>query len=91
MRSPGRLLAWVEPHGDVIVAAFVGSLATDRRPASRACASYEEAQRWAASEAKAVGLPVEWLNNNAQPRIELRSNGASGVTTAVRNRAAPVG
>jgi hypothetical protein len=91
VHSPGRLLAWVEPRNNVIVVAFVGSLATERKPASRACASYEEARRWAASEATAVGLPVEWLNNDAQPRTERRSNGASGVTIPVGTCAAPLG
>jgi hypothetical protein len=66
MGCSGSLLAWVEHRGDSVVVAIRGALATERRPASRHCSSYDEARHWAEREAKAVGLPVEWLGNDTQ-------------------------
>ena len=57
-----KILAWVEPQGDLHVAAFVAMpVARLRRPAKRTCASPQDAREWVEREADSVGLPVEWV------------------------------
>ncbi len=58
-----RLVAWIEPRGELHVAAFVGEpVSRLRRPATRECTSYQYAWNWIEGESFAVGLPVEWMN-----------------------------
>ena len=54
------LRAWIEMQGDKVVAAFVGADESKRAPATRLCASKNEAEQWVESEAAALGLPVRW-------------------------------
>ena len=61
MPRVGNLIAWIERRDeDLFLAAFVGSGAQMRAPATQICASEHEARRWIEKEAVAVGLPVEW-------------------------------
>jgi hypothetical protein len=66
MRMPtNKLLAWIEPRngGRDYTAAFVSVLtATRRAPATRRCASADEARQWVEREAAAFGVPVEWTD-----------------------------
>ncbi len=62
MTPVGKLRAWVETRCGGFLGAFVGDNATTRTPATRLCASAEEAMRWIEVEAQAFGLPVEWVN-----------------------------
>jgi hypothetical protein len=50
-----KLLAWIEPGDDEneCVAAFVGGSAPDRPPATRVCATPNEARKWVETEAYA--------------------------------------
>jgi hypothetical protein len=63
MPLSGKLLAWIEPGGDddELVAAFVGGGAPDRAPATRVCATPDEAREWVETEAYALGVPVHWV------------------------------
>ena len=64
-----KLLAWIEPrHGDCdYTAAFVSVLTALRRaPATRRCASTDEARQWVEREAAAFGVPVEWTEQSPQ-------------------------
>ena len=67
MPPDGRLRAWLEVQDDAVLAAFVGVPgATDARlsrpPAPQLCSSAEDARQWVEDEARAFGLPVEWLD-----------------------------
>ena len=68
MNAPdGRLRAWLEVQDDAVLAAFVGVPgATDARlsrpPATQLCSSAEDARQWVEEEARAFGLPVEWVD-----------------------------
>ena len=64
MPQSGKLLAWIDRENDhTVVAAFVGAAAKNTRaPATRVCASRDEARRWVEAEASAFGLPVEWVD-----------------------------
>jgi hypothetical protein len=62
MPHSDRLLAWIESCADdEFLAAFVGSAASKRIPATQLCSSPDEARRWVQEEAAAFGgVPVEW-------------------------------
>ncbi|MGC1410164.1 MAG: hypothetical protein WA864_14635 [Acetobacteraceae bacterium] len=66
MSSVSRLLAWIEPgSGQEFQAAFVSeAMALRRRPATRRCASPDEARQWVEGEAAALGVPVEWTDHS---------------------------
>jgi hypothetical protein len=55
-----RLLAWIEPKDDHYTAAFVTAAAKHRPPATRDCASVEEAKAWVEAEAAALRVSVIW-------------------------------
>jgi hypothetical protein len=57
----GKLLAWIEPGDNEheFVAAFVGGDTPDRAPATRLCATPDEAREWVETEADAIGVPVQ--------------------------------
>ena len=58
-----KLLAWIEPRNGECTAAFVSVLTASRRaPATRRCASVDEARQWVEREAAAFGVPVEWTD-----------------------------
>jgi hypothetical protein len=66
MPPDGKLRAWIEVRHDQVLAAFVGVTAAgntraSRPPATRLCASPDDAKRWVEDEAKAFGLPIEWV------------------------------
>ena len=69
MQPGGKLRAWIETEGGTLCAAFVGvpnapeRSHSSRLPATRSCASMDEARRWIESEAAALGLPVEWVGS----------------------------
>jgi len=65
MYGKRNFLAWVEPHGETVVASFVSAAAAARTPAKRVCGSREEARQWIEGEAKAVGAPIEWVDPKA--------------------------
>jgi len=70
-----RLLAWIEPRiGDSdYAAAFVSFLtASQRSPATRRCASADEARQWVEREAATFGVPVEWTD--LRPRLSRNHN-----------------
>jgi len=65
----GKLRAWTESRGDNkpgVVAAFIAvpegnGAPLPRSPATRLCASPDEARQWVEGEARAIGgVPVEW-------------------------------
>lgn len=65
MPSDERLLAWIEPREDACVASFVAKAAARRRaPATRRCASRDEARQWVTKEAEAVHASVEWVSED---------------------------
>ena len=66
MPSSNGLIAWIEPgSGQEFQAAFVSAvMALRRRPATRRCASPDEARRWVEGEAAALGVPVEWTDHS---------------------------
>ena len=66
MPSNERLLAWIEPHGGDCLVSFVAESAAERRaPATRRCASRDEARQWVMQEADAVRAAVEWVAEGA--------------------------
>ena len=70
MMLDGNLLAWVKPGDGGFVGAFVGEGAVagplggtpGRAPATRLCATPEEARRWVEREAAALDLPIRWVS-----------------------------
>jgi len=67
MPPDGKLRAWLEVHDDAVLAAFVGvpgatSVRVTRPPATQLCSSTEDARQWVEDEARAFGLPVEWVD-----------------------------
>ena len=67
MLPEGKLRAWVEQRReDELVAAYIGVPSSSeadpltRPPATQVFTSLSEAKYWIESEAKALGLPVEW-------------------------------
>ena len=62
MLGTGKLVAWVEVNEEgQAVGAFVGeSRASTRAPATRPCATVQDARRWVEEEAGRLGLPVVW-------------------------------
>ncbi len=67
MPTSGKLLAWIEPRSsEEVVAAFVGDAALRARaPATRLCASHDEARQWVEEEGAALGLAIEWMKEPA--------------------------
>jgi|GEM_PF-3292406 len=61
MPLSGKLLAWIEPCGDDVLAAYVGGAASTRQPATLRCASPDEGRQWVEQEAATLGIPIEWL------------------------------
>lgn len=67
MQPGGKLRAWIETKDGMLRAAFVGvhnalgQPQPGRVPATRSCASIDEATCWVETEAAQVGLPVEWV------------------------------
>ena len=75
MTQNGKLRAWIEQHnGEKVIAGFIGvatlpdgqHVAANREPATRICPSADTARQWIESEAAAFGLPVEWVDSDAQ-------------------------
>jgi hypothetical protein len=64
MAASYKLFAWIEPRSDQeFTAAFVSaSTASHRAPATRTCASLDEAREWVECEAAVLGVPVEWTD-----------------------------
>ena len=65
MSRDGSLLAWLEVRQDGCLAAFVGGEAYARAPASRLCASRDDARRWIEAEGVVLGLRVKWVDQKA--------------------------
>jgi hypothetical protein len=65
MPLSGKLLAWIEPGDDEdeCVAAFVGGATPDRPPATRVCATPDEAREWVETEAYALDVTVHWMSS----------------------------
>jgi hypothetical protein len=69
----GKIRAWIEHCSKQgVLAAFVGvpgegGVPLARLPATRLCASPEEARRWVETEARALGVPVEWVGRPCAP------------------------
>ena len=62
MQADKTLLAWIKRERDsVYQACFVAASATGREPATTACHSREEGQRWVEREAETVGASVQWI------------------------------
>lgn len=62
MPSDEQLLAWIEPRDGACVASFVAKAAAQRRaPATRQCASQDEARQWVTKEAEALHASIEWM------------------------------
>jgi hypothetical protein len=67
MLPEGKLRAWIEVHNDAVLAAFVGvpcaaDCRVSRPPATQVCSSPDDARQWVEGEARAFGLPVEWVD-----------------------------
>ena len=67
MPPDGRLRAWIEEQDGAVLAAFVGvpgaaNSRVSRPPATQLCSSAEDARQWVEDEARAFGLPVEWVD-----------------------------
>ena len=67
MPADGRLRAWIEVQDDAVLAAFVAVSGAahsrvSRPPATQLCSSAEDARQWVEDEARAFGLPVEWVD-----------------------------
>ena len=62
MPQNAKLLAWIEQgEQETFVAAYVGSGARERAPATQACSSPDEARDWIETQADELGVPVEWV------------------------------
>ncbi|MEJ0015285.1 MAG: hypothetical protein WDN25_01730 [Acetobacteraceae bacterium] len=60
------LLAWIETRGgNAFLAAYNGACAHNREPATRLCGTTDEARSWLESEAKALGLPITWVEQRS--------------------------
>ena len=71
MPPDGRLRAWIEVQDDAVLAAFVGvpgaaGPRVSRPPATQLCSSAADARQWIEDEARAFGLPVEWVDGGQQ-------------------------
>ena len=63
MPNGNTLLAWIESPGEgEFVAAFTAATASKRLPATKQCASPDEAKHWIEREAAALGAAVEWTD-----------------------------
>jgi hypothetical protein len=62
-----RLLAWIEPKAHRCTAGFVSAAVSGRPPATRDCASIEEARQWVEDEAAALQVSVVWTDEPAKP------------------------
>ena len=66
MLDGAKLLAWIEPQAnDEFLAAYVGSAATERAPATQICRSSDEARDWVRNEAAALGVPIHWVSDRS--------------------------
>jgi hypothetical protein len=65
MKPNGALRAWIERCGDRFIAAFVGQYAVTRAPATRVCATQDEARGWVEVEAALLGVSVDWVGGPA--------------------------
>ena len=69
----GKLRAWIEHcTKQGVLAAFIGvpeegDARLRRLPATRLCASIDEARRWVEAEARTLGVPVEWVSGPCTP------------------------
>lgn len=69
----GKLRAWIEHCTKPgVLVAFIAVPEEDgaplpRLPATRLCASLEEARRWVVAEAQMLGVPVEWMSGPCAP------------------------
>jgi len=61
MPASASLIAWIENRCERFVAAYVGSDAPGRAPAIQLCCSADEARRWVETEAKGLGVPIQWV------------------------------
>jgi|KBSSwiStaDraftv2_1062776.scaffolds.fasta_scaffold7144752_1 hypothetical protein len=61
MPTSPKLLAWIDPRNNGVLAAFIGAGATGSRPATRVCRSADEAREWIEAQATALNVGVEWL------------------------------
>jgi hypothetical protein len=71
MPPDGKLRAWIEVQDDAVLAAFVGvpgaaTSRVSRQPATQLCSSAKDARQWVEEEARAFGLPVEWVDTGPQ-------------------------
>jgi hypothetical protein len=76
--ADGKVRAWLETHGGKpgVIAAFVGmaegsNAPLPRPPATRLCGSPDEARQWVESEARAFGVPVEWVGGVFAPEDDV--------------------
>ena len=69
----GKIRAWIEHcTKQGVVAAFIGvpgegDVPLQRLPATRLCTSVAEAKQWVDTEARALGVPVEWVSGASVP------------------------
>jgi hypothetical protein len=69
----GKIRAWIEHRTKPgVLAAFVGvpgegDAPLQRPPATRLCASLDEAKQWIETEARAIGVPIEWASGPHAP------------------------
>ena len=61
MPTSPKLLAWIDPRNNGVLAAFIGAGATGSEPATRVCRSADEAREWIEAQATALNVGVEWL------------------------------
>jgi hypothetical protein len=58
-----KVLAWIEPAGDMFVATLLGKPSVQtRQAAKKAHRSPDQARQWVEAEAVSVGLPIEWAD-----------------------------
>ena len=67
MFPQGKLCAWIETQGGKVSGRFIGvplsaGLPSRRLPARKSFSSPEEARQWVEAEARALGLPIEWVD-----------------------------
>jgi hypothetical protein len=63
-----RFVAWIESQDEAsCTVAFVAATASRRAPATRKCASLDEARQWVELEAEALGgVSIEWIAVDAK-------------------------
>jgi hypothetical protein len=77
----GRVCAWIEPRGEAFEAAFVclplGQVEVVRKPATKRCASEQEAKQWIERETAALGFPIEWVEGVGSLQFACRLSAGS--------------